>query len=93
MSGKTAKPHEVGGIEFDVDEEFMASWKALKLLRKFDSDDLDMFGKLDLSFELIEAATGVTGDDIVAACGGDGAKALDVVNLAVEIVRAITPKN
>ena len=90
---KPKATHDVRGLEFDVNSEFMASWAAFKMLRKFNEDGLSDFEKLDLSIELINLATGLTEDDIVAAAGGELAKATDVVELAMEIVTAIAPKN
>lgn len=84
---------EVRGLKISVDDEFMGSWEAFELLRAFNSDELDTFEKLDLSLQLIEAATGITKDEIVEAAGGKKAPALDVVNFAIEIVQAISPKN
>lgn len=95
-SGATApapRPVKVRGIKFTVDEGFMDSWEAFELLRAFNDGDVDVFGKFDLSLRLIEAATGVTKDDIVKAAGGEKAPAIDVVEIATEIVQAIIPKN
>lgn len=88
-----AETYQVRGIEFTVNSDFMASWAALKMLRKFNEDGLGDFEKLDLSIELIRLATGLGEDDIVEAAGGDMAKATDVIALAMEIVTTIAPKN
>lgn len=92
MASKKQKV-EVAGIELEVDEGFMGSWEAFKLLRAFNDDSLGTFEKLDLSFELIEAATGVTEEQVVEAAGGPKAPAVDVVNTSIAIVKAISPKN
>lgn len=83
----------VRGLEINVDESFISSWEAFEMIRAFNSDDLDTFQKFDLSIQLIEAATGITKDEIVDAAGGKKAPAVDVVNTAAEIVQAINPKN
>jgi len=88
-----APVNEVRGLKFEVNDEFMASWAAFKMLRQFNEDELSDFDKLDLSMKLISLATGLTEDDIVAAAGGELAKATDVVELAMEIITTIAPKN
>lgn len=89
----TKQTIEVRGFKFDVDTEFAQSWAAVKLYRKFNDDDVALFDKLDLSFELIELATGRTEDEIVEMAGGENAPATEIVNFAAELVKAIDPKN
>ena len=83
----------VGEHEFTVNDSYAQSWGAFELVRKFNRDDLSAFDKLDLSFELIEKATGVTQDEIIEYAGGVDAPATDVIQFAAEIVQAIAPKN
>ena len=83
----------VDGLEFEVNEDFTQSWEAFTMIRKFNSDDLSVYDKLDLSFQLIELATGIKQEEIVQHCGGDKAPAVDVINFAARIVVAIAPKN
>lgn len=83
----------VQGHEFTVDDTFSQSWAAFELVRKFNSDELSTFDKLDLSFELIEKATGVTKDALVGYVGGSDAPAADVIQFAAELVQEIIPKN
>lgn len=87
-----ADSYDIHGLKFTVNEDFINSWAAFKMIRKFSDESLDNFEKLDLSLELINVATGLTEDDIVKAVGGDDAKTTDVINLTVEIVQAISPK-
>lgn len=91
--GAASRTVQVRGRDFEVDPDFVSSWKALGLLRRFNSEEVDTFGKLDLAFQLIECATGVTEDEVVEMAGGEDAPAVDVISLATEIVVAINPKN
>ena len=88
-----ADTYEVRDLQFTVNKEFMESWAAIKMLRKFNEDGLSDFEKLDLSIELIRLATGLSEDDIVEAAGGNMAKATDVIAFAMDIVTTIAPKN
>lgn len=88
-----SRPVTVRGLKIEVNDEFVNSWRAFELMREFNNDDIDVFGKLALSFELIEAATGITKDEIVEAVGGPMSPAEDVVEAAAEIVQEIVPKN
>ena len=88
-----AEKRNVDGLEFEVNEDFANSWDAFKMIREFNSEGLSIYEKLDLSFQLIELATGITQDDIVNHCGGGKAPAIDVINYAAQIVQAIAPKN
>ena len=84
---------KVGELELTVDNGYAQSWSAFELIRKFNREDITAFDKLDLSFEFIEKATGVTKDAIVQHVGGESAPAGDVIQFAAEIVQAIAPKN
>ena len=87
-----SRPVTVRGLKIEVNDEFVNSWRAFELMREF-NNDIDVFGQLALSFELIEAATGITKDEIVEAVGGPMSPAEDVVEAAAEIVQEIVPKN
>ena len=79
--------------EFTIDDSYAQSWGAFELVKKFNSDDLTAFDKLDISFEFIEKATGVDKDAVVMLAGGVDAPAADVIQFAAELVQAIAPKN
>lgn len=84
---------EVGGIQFDVNGAAISSWAFFKGLRRLGDESVDNIEKLELSFSLIEMATGITEDEIVEAAGGEDAAASDVIALAAAIVKELTPKN
>lgn len=83
----------VRGNEMTVDRDFAESYAALRILRRINDPDVSAFEKLDLSFELIEGATGLDEDAIVGLAGGDTAPAQDVMKFTVEVLTAIDAKN
>lgn len=93
MASKAAEKMTVDGLEFKVDRAYADSWEMFEIVRAFNDESISAFDKLDLSFEIIENATGVTKEQIIEHVGGKTAPAADVINFAVKIVQAITPKN
>lgn len=87
------KTLNVEDMEFDVDKNYLASWAFMESLRKLNDKDADAFEKLDVSFAVIDGATGVTKEQIIDACGGETAPASDVIALVAQIIKAVTPKN
>ena len=83
---------EVRGDELTIDPAVMETWAAFKLLRDLDTAD-DAFAKADATFRLAELVSGLTESDIAERCGGDQADACAVVEYALEIIKAATPKN
>lgn len=83
----------VRGVSLMVDDEYAQSYAAFKVLRKINSDQVDAFEKLDLSFEFIKGATGCDEAQIVELAGGESTPATDVMQFAVEILSAIDTKN
>lgn len=83
----------VRGVPLMVDDEYAQSYAAFRVLRKINSDQVDAFEKLDLSFEFIEGATGCDEPQIVELAGGESTPAADVMQFVVEILSAIDVKN
>lgn len=81
----------IDGLTVRIYTERMADWKTFNIIRRIQS--AGRYEQLDALFEVIEHVTDQTEASIVEHCGGDDAKAEDVVSLAVEIVKAATPKN
>lgn len=79
--------------EFTVDTGYAESYAAFNILRKINNPEVDAFEKLDLTYELIERATGCDEAQIVEIAGGDDAPAKDVMQFTVEILAAIDAKN
>ena len=83
----------VRGVSLMVDDEYAQSYAAFRVLRKINSDQVDAFEKLDLSFEFIQGATGCDESQIVELAGGESTPATDVMQFVVEILSAIDVKN
>lgn len=83
----------VRGHEMTVDNEYAESYAAFSILRKINNPDVNAFDKLDMTYELIERATGYDEAQIVEMAGGDAAPAKDVMQFTVEILAAIDAKN
>ena len=95
-AGAVAVPADsinVHGIEFTVDSAYIESWAFMERLRKLNDKGADAFEKLDVSFEIIEGATGIDKERIIEAAGGETAPAADVMQIVAEFVKAMTPKN
>lgn len=83
----------VRGHEFTVDTDYAESYAAFRVLRKINNPDVSAFDKLDMTYELIERATGYDEAKIVEIAGGEMAPAQDVMKFTVEILAAIDAKN
>lgn len=88
-----SRPVTVRGLKIEVNDEFVNSWRAFELMLEFNRDDIDVFRKLALSFELIEEATDITKEEIVEAVGGPMSPAEKVMETASEIMQEVFPKN
>lgn len=83
----------VRGHELTVDTDYAESYAAFRILRKINSDQVDAFDKLDMTYELIERATGLDEAQMVEMAGGETIPAQDVMQFTVEILAAIDAKN
>lgn len=79
--------------DFTVNKDYAESYAAFRVLRKINDPDVSAFEKLDLTYELIERATGYDEAQIVEMAGGELARAQDVMQFTVEILAAIDAKN
>lgn len=83
----------VRGHEMTVDMDYAESYAAFSILRKINNPDVNAFDKLDMTYELIERATGCDESQIVEMAGGETAPAQEVMQFTVEILAAIDAKN
>ena len=83
----------VRGHEFTVNADYAESYAAFRILRKINDPDVSAFEKLDMTYELIERATGFDEAQIVDMAGGEMTSAQDVMQFTVEILAAIDAKN
>lgn len=83
----------VRGHELTVDTDYAESYAAFSILRKINNHDVNAFDKLDMTYELIERATGCDEAQIVEMAGGETVPAQDVMQFTVEILAAIDAKN
>lgn len=83
----------VRGHELTVNADYAESYAAFRVLRKINDPDVSAFEKLDLTYELIERATGYDEAQIVDMAGGEMTSAQDVMQFTVEILASIDAKN
>ena len=91
-AGAKASAITVHGITFTPNAEYAESWEALELQMQLADSDADNFARMRVYFALVEGMTGLTMGEIVDAAGGRKAPALDVINVATEIIEACQPK-
>ena len=82
---------EISGLNVSIDEAKASDWHTFSLLRK--ANGKGEFEQFDILMELVEYISDQTEESLVAACGGEGAQAADVIALVSQIIQAATPKN
>ena len=83
----------VRGHELTVDTDYAESYAAFRILRKINDPDVSAFDKLDMTYELIERATGVDEAQVVEMAGGETIPAQEVMQFTVEILADKKAKN
>lgn len=87
-----ARAIDVDGMAVTVYPQKANSWRAYRILRDAMGAEADM-DKFDAMLALVEFATDVDEEAIIAHCGGDEAQAPDVVRMVSEILAGCFPKN
>lgn len=98
MEAKRAEQPEVGtvtvrGRTIRTYPHKLRQWRVFKLIGELDDEDVSEFVKAEKACELLEIITDVKADDIIEELGGDEADAFDVLQLVLEIIQAVAPKN
>lgn len=91
MGGKETMTVEAGGRTYEVDAKALRSWSAFDLVRKMDAGS--EMAKVTAAIDFVGLVCGVSEQELVDACGGDGAEAADVIALVFEIIKGCYPKN